>query len=109
MMTALFWLVVGHVMADFPLQGDFLAKAKNHRTAIAGIPWWLCLAAHTIICGAGVALVLGPFWGMVEAVVHYFVDYAKNEGWFGGGEKAFVTDQAIHLVCRLVYAAIAIG
>lgn len=93
-------------MADFPLQGDFLAKAKNHKTAIPGIPWWLCLWAHTVICGAGVALVTNPLFGLTEMAIHFGVDWCKNEGLFGQGDRAFVIDQLIHIACRLVYAII---
>ena len=35
----LFWLMVGHALADYPLQGDFLAKAKNRTAPIPGVPW----------------------------------------------------------------------
>jgi hypothetical protein len=45
-MTLFFWLLVGHAIADYPLQGDFLAKAKNYTLAIPGIPWQQALFWH---------------------------------------------------------------
>lgn len=36
MMELLFILIAGHALADYPLQGDFLAKGKNHKAPIAG-------------------------------------------------------------------------
>lgn len=33
-------LLVGHALADYPLQGEFLSKTKNHRSPNEGIPWW---------------------------------------------------------------------
>ena len=47
-------LLAVHYIADFPLQGDFLANAKNHRKPIPGVPWYQALFAHAVIQGAGV-------------------------------------------------------
>lgn len=33
-------LVAGHALADYPLQGDFLARAKNRAAPIPGVPWF---------------------------------------------------------------------
>lgn len=54
-------LVFAHFLAYYPLQGDFLAKAKNRNTAIPGVPWWQAMTAH---CGihAGFVLVLTSCW-----------------------------------------------
>ncbi len=32
----LFWLFVAHAVCDYPLQGDFLAKAKNQMAVVRG-------------------------------------------------------------------------
>jgi hypothetical protein len=34
-----FLLAAAHALADFPLQGDFLANSKNHTTDLGKI-WW---------------------------------------------------------------------
>lgn len=44
-------LVAGHALADYPLQGDFLARAKNRTAPIAGFPWWQ-EAARTLLSTA---------------------------------------------------------
>jgi hypothetical protein len=36
-------LLVDHALADYPLQGDFLARAKNHTAPIPGISWYQSL------------------------------------------------------------------
>lgn len=47
-------LMIGlHMLADYPLQGDFLAKAKNRRVPVPGVPWWQALGAHSIGRKAG--------------------------------------------------------
>ena len=109
--VALFALGAAHAMADFALQGEFLAVAKNRHADTAkffgekGQPRWLwvhALNAHSLIHAGGVWLITGSvFLGAVELVLHWLIDYGKNEGWtsFGG-------DQLLHLACKLAYAAI---
>jgi hypothetical protein len=36
-------LLVDHALADYPLQVDFLARAKNHAAPIPGISWYQAL------------------------------------------------------------------
>lgn len=100
-----FALLVGHALADFPLQGDFLAKAKNHRTPLPGVPWLPCLLAHVTICGGAVALATGSVGlGIGEALAHFLIDYAKNEG-----HLSFIEDQLAHLVCKAAWLAIIVA
>ncbi|WP_312052289.1 hypothetical protein [Brevundimonas diminuta] len=49
-------LIVAHVVCDYPLQGDFLAKAKSRFAPIPGVPWQQALGAHAIMHGGAVAL-----------------------------------------------------
>ena len=50
--VGLLWLLLcGHALCDYPLQGDFLARGKNHTDPIPGIPWVHCLVAHALIHG----------------------------------------------------------
>lgn len=97
----IFWLLlIAHCVTDFPLQGDFLAKAKNHRAPIMGVPWFPCLLAHVVISGGGVTLVTGSLvLGVLEAAAHLAIDYCKNDGDYG-----FVTDQVLHVACKVIWA-----
>jgi hypothetical protein len=96
-------LAVGHAVADYPLQGDFLAKAKNRAAPIPGVPWYQALGAHAIMHGGVVAYVTGsPALGVAETVLHAITDDLKCRGKIG-----FNGDQAIHLACKLVWAVIA--
>jgi hypothetical protein len=97
-----FWLLVAHVVCDYPLQGDFLARGKNVRNPIPSVPWWQCLAAHALIQGGGVALATRrPDLGALEFCFHWCIDYLKCCGKIG-----FNTDQALHVGCKLLWVLI---
>jgi hypothetical protein len=104
-MTLLFLaLVFAHLIGDYPLQGDFLAKAKNHRAPIAGVPWSIALVSHAGIQGGLTALCTGSAAiGLAEACVHTVIDFGKNHGVFGAGDRAYAIDQALHVACKLAW------
>lgn len=98
-------MVAGHALADYPLQGDFLAKAKNHTAPIPGVPWWQALTAHSAIHAGIVGLVTGSLWlALAEFAIHNATDYAKCDG-----RISYNTDQAIHIACKVVWAALAVA
>ncbi len=101
MIDKLLLLICLHALCDYPLQGDFLARGKNHKNPISGVPWYQCLLAHSAIHALAVGLVLGPVFGMAEFVAHALTDYLKSDGAFG-----FNVDQAIHLLCKLAWVVI---
>lgn len=93
----LLMLLAAHWVADYPLQGDFLAKAKQQGPLRA-----YHLVAHAGIHGGAVALVTGSVWlGLVEWVLHTVIDEAKVKG-----KTDFAIDQALHIGCKLIYAAL---
>lgn len=98
----LFLLIAGHALADYPLQGDFLAKGKNHKAPIDGFPFWHCLIAHSIIHGGMVALITQNVWlGLAETIAHTAVDYGKCDGRYG-----INVDQALHIGCKILWVII---
>lgn len=100
----LFWLIVGHFVADYPLQGDFLARAKNRLQPIPGFPWWQALGAHATIHGGFVAFLTGSIWlGLAEIAAHFVIDDLKCSG-----RISLNTDQALHIVCKCAWFAIAV-
>jgi hypothetical protein len=104
-LTLFFWLLVGHALCDYPLQGDFLARAKNHKVPIAGVPFYQGLLWHALIHGGSVALVTHSVClGMLETTVHILIDFAKCNGTFGEGRNAFDVDQALHVLCKVLWA-----
>jgi hypothetical protein len=93
----LLMLLVAHWVADYPLQGDFLAKAKQ-----SGPLRLYHLVAHAGIHGGAVALATGSLWlGLAEWAAHTVIDELKVRGL-----TSFALDQALHIGCKLVWLAI---
>jgi hypothetical protein len=88
---------VAHFVCDYPLQGDFLSKAKSAAAPIAGVPWYQAMFAHSSIHAGAVWLVTGIWWlGIIELVAHFFIDYGKC-----AGRMTFNEDQAAHIICKI--------
>lgn len=103
--TMLCLLIVAHAVADYPLQGDFLARAKNRTAPIPGFPFWQALTAHAVIHGGMVGIITGNIGlGLAEVAAHWITDDLKCRGKIG-----LNTDQAIHIVCKVAWAAIAVA
>lgn len=105
MFVKIILLFAGHALCDYPLQGDFLARGKNHKAPLPDVPWYQCLFAHAMI-HAGMVLVITekPWMAIAELVIHAATDYAKCAGWFGKPYAAFNMDQAIHYVTKVLWA-----
>lgn len=101
MLIALFG---AHWFFDYAGQGDFMAKAKNPYTPIPGVPYAEVMIAHAGIHAAVVALITGIWWLFIpEFVAHVATDCAKC-----AGGVSFVTDQNIHLLCKVAWFVIAL-
>jgi hypothetical protein len=95
-------LVVGHAVADYPLQGEFLAKAKNRFARVPGVPWYQALGAHAAIHGGMVGCITGSLLlGVLEFVSHLVIDDLKC-----GKRIGYNADQALHVLCKLVWVAL---
>jgi len=109
--VVLFALLIGHAFADYPLQGEFLAKCKNRKMAAAirdehehapVLLWFHCLTAHALIHAGFVWLVSGVvLLGIVEFVLHWIIDFMKSEGWIN-----FQVDQSLHVLCKVGYVIV---
>lgn len=101
-------LVVAHLLADYPLQGDFLAGQKNNalRTSVGTH----ALTAHALIqggiVGAACALLgynwLGPF--VLVAVTHWVIDLGKVRGRYG-----LTVDQLLHVIVLALVLLLVVG
>lgn len=99
MLDILFKLVIIHFLLDFPLQGDFTAKAKNHLNPIPNVPWQWPMIAHCAIQAGGVWFVTGRLGlAVIEFILHFAIDYSKNAGIID-----FSQDQLLHLFCKALY------
>ncbi|MGH8455076.1 MAG: DUF3307 domain-containing protein [Nevskiales bacterium] len=105
----LFWLMVGHSLADYPLQSEWMVHAKNRHNIQPStsskrpdLIWLHVLSAHAAIHGGFVALITQNLWlGLAEFWAHYIIDYGKSEHWYG-----FHTDQFLHIACKLVWVMV---
>lgn len=98
-------LMAWHALADYPLQGDFLAKGKNPTHPIPGVPADICMRAHCWIHAGGVLVITGSWaCAFAEFVLHWCIDDAKCRG-----RITFRADQRMHASCKIVYAAICGG
>lgn len=96
-------LVAAHALCDYPLQGDFLAKAKSRTAPMSGVPWWQALGAHAAIHGGAVGLITGIWWlGLLEFGAHFLIDDLKCRGGL-----SFNGDQLLHLLCKVAWVIIA--
>jgi len=95
-------LVIAHAICDYPLQGDFLARAKSRVAPIPGVPWYQALGAHSVMHGGAVWLLTGaPLLGLAETTAHAAIDDAKCTG-----RISFNTDQSLHIACKAAWAFI---
>jgi len=116
MIVEFFWLLVAHSLADYPLQGDYLAAAKRKNSGLP-TPWWIALTAHSLIQAGFVAGLTGSMaLGMAEFFCHWSIDYAKCEGWLtpdwpfewrmAAERRAFTIDQALHIGCKALWVVL---
>jgi hypothetical protein len=97
-------LLFAHLLFDYPLQGDWLARAKNRSDPIPHVPWYQAMFAHTAMHGMAVWIITGiPLLGLAEMAIHWITDDLKLRG-----ELTFNQDQAIHIVCKAVWAVITV-
>jgi hypothetical protein len=104
-------MVIVHLLLDYPLQGDFLAKAKNHVAGVPGVPWTQALFAHAMIQAGGVWLVTGSMTlGVLELIAHAVIDYGKSAGWYvpwsQNPHDAYHIDQGLHVACKVLWILI---
>lgn len=104
-LTLLLALIAAHALCDYPLQGDFLSRAKNRAAPIPGVPWYQAMAAHAAIHAGAVALLTGSVWlALAEFAAHAVIDDLKCRG-----RLSFNADQALHLACKVLWVAILYG
>lgn len=100
----LFILLAAHCLADFPLQGDFLAKVKDPTRNLPEI-WIPALFSHSMIHAGMVFLITGYLsLALVQLFTHFAIDYGKCRNWFGESLKSFVIDQLLHYVVLAITA-----
>lgn len=102
MHNPLFWLVSGHFICDYVLQGDTMAREKSASSTSElqrQVPWYYWMTAHAATHGAAVAFITGRVdLGCCEAALHGLIDSAKCRK-----KISIHVDQALHLVCKAAW------
>ena len=96
------WLLIGHAIADYPMQSEWVARAKQPGFTFDGEAIWpSVLACHAGIHAGAVKLVTGS-WLLagLEFVAHAGIDYSR-----GRGLLSYNGDQAAHVGCKVLDGA----
>lgn len=92
-------LLVAHALCDYPLQGPFLSQAKSPVTPVPGFPWYQAMSAHCLIHAGAVWLITGSgVLGVLEFILHFFIDTAKCHGALTVNQ-----DQFAHVACKVAW------
>ena len=111
-MSTLFWLLIGHAVADYPLQTDAMAKGKNRNRPLdlSLVPpgqtpqvfWPWMLSAHAAVHAGAVALATGSVeLGCAEFAAHWLIDFGKCDSRYG-----IHVDQCLHLACKVLWVVL---
>lgn len=102
-LPTLLLLIAGHALCDYPLQGQFLSDAKNHRKNSAW-GWKKALFAHSSIHAGMVLLVTGStLLAVSEWIIHAITDWLKCDERISSN-----VDQSIHYGCKILWAIAAV-
>lgn len=106
-LSLFFALLIGHALADYPLQGEYLAlhKDRHYKDSSGSHPphlWIHCLINHAMIHAGFVWLISGSvILGLMELVLHAIIDFIKCEK-----ITSYHTDQLLHIACKVLYVAL---
>ncbi len=114
-LSLFFALLIGHALADFPLQGEFIALGKNRHVPAPMLAdgdkppkhlWVYLMTAHALIHAGFVWVITGSaILAVAELIIHWIIDAAKCEG-----KTSFGTDQGLHVLTKVAYlVVIALG
>ena len=90
MIEKLFLLIAGHFLADFPLQGEHIARTKSRHYIPDFVPkgqkptpiWFHSLTAHALIHGLVVYVITSRLdLSLYMSVTHWIIDFMKCENW----------------------------
>jgi hypothetical protein len=82
----IFKFLFAHALVDFALQPTSMAVGKNRHRQFDGSPDAVWLVTGNV------------FLGIIEVVLHWFIDFAKCENWTN-----IHIDQLLHIICKAIY------
>lgn len=88
---ALAGMIIGHMVADGPLQPRGLSIAKGR--------YWSAKVFHGAVHGTSVGLATGSVaLGLAETITHVAIDHAKRSGLLTTQQ-----DQTFHVLCKFAW------
>ena len=104
-MEIIFWLLVAHFIADYPLQTLEMGKYKNKRNqptppdnkAKPVSVWFAYLTSHAFVHAGLSALVVGFPLGFAIGLTHWIQDYCKCKIQYSPN-----LDQLIHIFILII-------
>lgn len=108
-LETIFWLLVAHFIADYPLQSSEMGKYKNKRNqplppdskAKPVSVWFAYMTAHAFVHAGLVGLVVGWELGLLLGFCHWIQDYIKCRYQYSPN-----IDQIIHILVLILIAMI---
>lgn len=101
----LFYLLAGHFVMDYPLQGDTTAREKNPGSTTElqkHVPWYFWMIAHCFAHSVVVAvLTRSVILTACEFASHFALDYYKCRN-----KINIHQDQVGHMMMKVVYSYI---
>lgn len=100
MFEMFFILLCSHSIADFALQNDYIAQAKNRNSELGKDVWFMVLPAHGFIhAGLVYFVTMNIYASIFQFITHVIIDFVKCENKIG-----YKTDQALHVFIMLLIA-----
>lgn len=104
----IFWLLVAHFLADYPLQTPEMGKYKNKRNqptppdskAKPVSVWFAYMTSHAFVHAGLSALVVGFPFGFLIGFLHWIQDYFKCKIQYSPN-----LDQIIHILIIVLVAS----
>lgn len=94
MFELIYYILMAHMIGDYVLQTDFLAKTKGEN-------WWHMIA-HCITYTLPFAILISPDWKIFFLFAsHMVIDTLKARA----KVIDYFEDQALHIACLVVYFA----
>jgi len=103
-----FKLLIGHAIADYCLQNDYISVNKNRNAIPKGYNpelhgamqtiWPYVLSAHALSHAGFTFFITNNFYAsLFEFTSHWLIDFGKCEKWYG-----IHTDQWLHIFVKVI-------
>lgn len=95
MLETLFKILIAHLIGDYVLQNDFLAKTKGEN--------WYHLFVHSALYVVPFYILFGWGWEILLLFIHHFLIDAEKARW---GIIGYTCDQVCHYLMAILLFAV---